>query len=408
MVKVQKTIAIIGAGPAGLAAAEVLADTNCDVHVFDAMPSPARKFLWAGKSGLNLTHAEPFEKFKSRFGLARKQLETALDTFTPTDTQRWADALNAETFVGSSGRVFPKKMKASPLLREWLRRLEAKGATLHLRHKWVGFDGKELEFETPDGKNLVQADATIFALGGASYKRLGSDAAWASIFDQLGIEIAPFKPANCGFEVNWSTHFVERFAGAPIKSVAIVTDEGRRKGEFVISQYGVEGSLVYANAARYRDQLDAQDQASLTVDLLPGKSEQQIATALDRQNKKQSFSNRLRKALKLTGAKAALLRETHPNATQLGAPELAHSIKNLEIQLVRTRPIDEAISVAGGVKWSELDTHFMVKRHPGLFVSGEMIDWEAPTGGYLLTACFATGRAAARGAINYLGLTNKT
>lgn len=395
-----KQIAIIGGGPAGLAAAEVLSLSGYAVTVYDAMPTFCRKFLLAGKSGLNITHSEDYARFASRFGAACERLRPALDAFTPADVQAWASGLGTETFVGTSGRVFPKVMKASPLLRAWLARLEAQGVTLFTRHRWTGFEGDGLIFETPNGRTIVRSDATLLALGGASWPRLGSDGAWISLLRNKGVEIADFQPANCGFDVAWSDVFKDRFAGAPLKAVTTTSDAGTFPGEFVISFNGIEGSLVYAHAAALRDRLNQVGRAMLVIDLAPGRSIERLAKDLARQEAKASFSNRLRKGAGLEGVKSALLRELAPEAAD---PErLARSIKALPIPLLRPRPISEAISSAGGVRLDDLDGQYMLKALPGVFAAGEMLDWEAPTGGYLLTACLATGRAAARGILAWL------
>jgi len=397
-----KSIAIIGGGPTGIAAAEALINTGYRVTIYEAMPTPARKFLWAGKSGLNITHTENFETFKTRFGEASDRLKSALDDFSSDAIQKWANDLGVETFVGSSGRVFPKAMKASPLLRAWLNKLDKAGVELKTRHKCVGFKDNKLLFSTVDGPTEIGADATILALGGASYQRLGSTAEWVPWLAEREIAIAPFKPANCGFDVAWSDHFIERFAGAPVKTVTAISGQGASKGEFVISKFGVEGSLVYTHAANLRDTIETAGHATLHLDLVPGKSEDQLCKSLERQNPKQSLSNRLRKGAKLTGVKAALVREMRLDAGKLAPAEMAASLKKLPIKLSSTRPLDEAISVAGGIQWSELDANLMLDKMPSIFVAGEMIDWEAPTGGYLITACMATGRAAAKGAHNWL------
>nr|CAD6428799.1 aminoacetone oxidase family FAD-binding enzyme [Rhizobium sp. Q54] len=392
-----KTIAIIGGGPAGLMAAEVLSAGGFGVTVYDTMPTFARKFLLAGKSGLNITHSEELSRFRTRFGAASGRLQAALDAFTPDDIRRWTTGLGTETFVGSSGRVFPTAMKASPLLRAWLRRLEAQGVRLMPRHRWIGFDGNSYALQGPAGVSLIRPDAALLALGGASWPRLGSDAAWVPWLAATGVEIRPFRPANCGFDVAWSDAFRTRFAGMPVKSVQATSDAGSVQGEFVISQHGIEGSLVYAHSATLRDRLERTGKASLVLDLAPGRTEARLVRDLARQNRTASFSNRLRKAAGLEGVKAALLRECDPQAARLDPGELACRIKALRIPLLRPRPLEEAISSAGGVAWNSVDTRFMLKQIPGLFVAGEMIDWEAPTGGYLLTACLATGRAAAAG-----------
>ncbi len=396
-----RTIAIIGGGPAGLMAAEALSvalpPQNSIITVYEAMPTFGRKFLLAGKSGLNITHSEDFSRFAARFGTSSARLRPALEAFTPEDIREWAAGLGTETFTGTSGRVFPIAMKASPLLRTWLKRLEARGVTLRTRHRWKGFDGEGLQFETPEGETAIQPHAALLALGGASWPRLGSDAAWVPWLTEQGITVRGFLPANCGFDVPWSEVFIERFAGAPLKSVSTTSDAGTFQGEFVISKHGVEGSLVYAHSAALRDRLARQGAVSLTIDLAPGRTAERLTRELSGQNPKASFSTRLRKGAGLDGVKAALLREVTPDANRMAPDRLAQTIKALAVPLSRPRPIAEAISSAGGIAWEELDESYMVKSRPGLFAAGEMLDWEAPTGGYLLTACLATGRAAARG-----------
>jgi len=400
----EKQIAIIGGGPAGLMAAETLSLLGHRVTVYDGMPTVARKFLLAGKSGLNITHSEDYRLFAGRFGAASARLRAALDDFSPDDIRTWAEGLGTETFVGSSGRVFPKAMKASPLLRAWLARLEAQGVSIMTRHRWCGFDDSGLVFETQQGRLHSRPDAVLLALGGASYARLGSDAAWVGWLRDKGIDIAAFQPANCGFDVTWSAAFSERFAGGPLKTVTATSEAGTFPGEFVISKTGIEGSLVYAHAAPLRDRLTRKGEASLMVDLAPGRSKERLARDLARQDPKASLSNRLRKGAGIEGAKASLLREL-ADPFALSHPEhLADLIKALPIPLLRPRPIAEAISSAGGIRWDELEEGYMLKKLPGIFVAGEMIDWEAPTGGYLLTACFATGRAAAKGVDAWLKL----
>ncbi|TCV68063.1 TIGR03862 family flavoprotein [Neorhizobium sp. S3-V5DH] len=397
-----KQIAIIGGGPAGLMAAEVLSAAGYSVTLYEAMPTFGRKFLLAGKSGLNITHSEEYQRFAGRFGAASARLLPALDAFTPEDVRRWAEGLGIETFVGTSGRVFPTAMKASPLLRSWLRRLEVQGVKLRTRHRWVGFADGGYRFETPDGGITLHPDATLLTLGGASWPRLGSDAAWVPWLQEMGITINEFQPANCGFDVDWSDTFRQRFEGAPVKSVSATSAAGTLQGEFVISKHGIEGSLVYAHSAALRDRLKRHGHANLAVDLAPGRSVERLERDLARQDAKASFANRLRKGAGLEGVKAALIRELVPQANQLPPQELAILMKGLPIPLLRPRPITEAISSAGGLDWSELDENYMLKAVPGLFAAGEMLDWEAPTGGYLLTACFSTGRAAAKGIENWL------
>jgi uncharacterized flavoprotein (TIGR03862 family) len=393
----MRSVAIIGGGPAGLMAAEVLSSSGHAVTVYDAMPTLGRKFLLAGKSGLNLTHSEEFSRFATRFGTASERLRPALEAFTPDDIRNWATGLGTETFVGTSGRVFPTVMKGSPLLRAWLRRLEAQGVALRPRHRWVGFADGGYRFDTPQGETIVRPDAALLALGGASWPRLGSDAAWVPWLTEKGVSIAELKPANCGFDVAWSDVFRERYAGQPLKSVTTTSDAGTYPGEFVISRHGIEGSLVYVHSAPLRDRLSRDGEAALVVDLTPGRSAGRLARDLARQDAKASFSNRLRKGAGLDGAKSALLRELVPDANRMTPDELAVLIKALPIPVIRPRPIAEAISSAGGIAFSSIDDRFMLNAVPGLFASGEMLDWEAPTGGYLLTASLSTGHAAAKG-----------
>jgi len=398
----SKRIAIVGGGPAGLMAADALSARGHAVTVLEAMPTIGRKFLLAGKSGLNITHSEPYARFVSRFGAANDRLRAALDAFTPEDLRAWALALGSETFVGSSGRVFPTVMKASPLLRAWRARLEKQGVEIRVRHRWKGFAPEGLLVETPEGESMMEFDAVLLALGGASWPRLGSDAAWVDGLAERGVDIAPFRPANCGFDVDWSAVFLERFAGAPVKGVTATSAAGTIPGEFVIAGTGVEGSLVYAHAAELRDALEETGAARLVLDLAPGRSAERLTADLARQGSKASFSTRLRKAAGLDGVKAALLRECRADAATLAPAALAAAIKALPLGLVRPRPIAEAISSAGGIRFDAIDEAYMLKAMPGVFVSGEMLDWEAPTGGYLLTACFATGRAAAGGMDRWL------
>lgn len=392
-----KRIAIIGGGPAGLMAAEQLSRAGHSVTVYEAMPTVARKFLLAGKSGLNITHAEPYERFVTRFGTAAQWLRPMLDGFTPEDVRDWADGLGTETFTGTSGRVFPTVMKASPLLRAWLKRLETQGVTILTRHRWIGFDGNACRIDTPQGPETVEADAVLLALGGASWPRLGSDAVWVPWLQAQGVEVAPFRPANCGFDCAFSESFAERFAGEPVKSVTATSAAGTTQGEFVISRNGIEGSLIYAHASALRDALQKDGTASLVLDLAPGRTVDKLTRDLERQDAKASFSNRLRKGTGLDGVKAALVRELAPDANRLDARHLAEAIKALPLTVVSPRPIAEAISSAGGITFDSVDENLMLKALPGTFVAGEMLDWEAPTGGYLLTACLASGRSAARG-----------
>jgi hypothetical protein len=394
--------AIIGGGPAGLAAAERLCGV-AEVHVFDAMPSLGRKFLLAGKSGLNITHGEALEKFLTRFGAASGRLSPSLRGFAPAAVRQWAADLGVETFEGSSGRIFPRAMKASPLLRAWLAQLRDKGVVFHPRHKWTGWtkDGA-LRFTTPDGEIMFDAAATILALGGASWPRLGSDGGWTGLLAARGIEVAPLRPANCGFDANWSELMKERFAGAPVKSVVLMYGGETAKGDFVVTEHGVEGSAIYTLSAGLRDAIERDGEARLMIDLAPDRSEERLARDLAGPRGKASLANHLRKKAGIDGVKAALLRECTSPESFTDPAALAHAIKHLELRLLRPRPIAEAISSAGGIALSELDTEFMLEKLPGIFAAGEMIDWEAPTGGYLLTACLATGRAAGDGAARFL------
>lgn len=397
----RKQIAIIGAGPAGLMAAEELSSSDVDVTVYEAMPTVARKFLMAGKSGLNITHGEDYARFTTRFGASEARLKGALDEFTPQMLRDWAEGLGQKTFVGTSGRVFPNSMKGSPLLRAWLSRLSGRGVAIKVRHRWLGLHNGALLFETPEGQIDIKPDAVVLALGGASWPRLGSTGEWVHGLREGGVDIADFQPANCGFDVAWSERFRQRFSGEPVKSVITTSDAGRFEGEFVITRHGVEGTLIYAHSAALRDSLAKDDRAVLTIDLAPGRTEERIARDLARASSKDSFSNKLRKSVGLSPVKVALLRECAlPQHMQVG--ELAQLIKAVPLVLSAPRPITEAISSAGGIRWDGVDQHYMLKSLPGIFVAGEMLDWEATTGGYLLTACFATGKASARGMLHWL------
>ncbi|MCJ0878692.1 TIGR03862 family flavoprotein [Pseudomonas sp. JI-2] len=398
-------VAIIGGGPAGLMAAEVLGQAGVNVDLYDAMPSVGRKFLLAGVGGMNITHAEDYAAFVSRYGERAGDLRPLLDAFSPDSLREWIHGLGIDTFVGSSGRVFPSDMKAAPLLRAWLKRLRESGVQLHTRQRWLGWDEHgALRIAGPQGETQVEADATLLALGGGSWARLGSDGAWVPLLQNRGIAIAPLQPANCGFEVaGWSEHLREKFAGAPLKTVSLaLPGEAPRKGEFVLTATGIEGSLVYALSAPIRNTINRDGVATVLLDLLPDRTLTQIASALARPRGSQSMAKHLHRQLKFDGVKAALLREL-TDATTFQAPQaLAAAIKALPIRLVRPRPLDEAISSAGGVPFEDLDEGLMLRRLPGVFCAGEMLDWEAPTGGYLLTACFASGRAAAEGMLRWL------
>jgi uncharacterized flavoprotein (TIGR03862 family) len=398
-------VAIIGAGPAGLMAAEVLAGRGFAVDVYEALPSPGRKLLFAGKSGLNITHAEPYEDFLNRFGVARPWLQPALDAFTPEMLRRWVTDLGVETFVGSSGRVFPVGFKAAPLLRAWLRRLAESGATLHTRHRWQGWDGAgALVFETPADRIAVSPDATVLALGGASWPRLGSDGLWQDWLRSRGVEIAPFTPSNVGFDVAWSGVFLSRFEGTPIKGVGLSAVRETSRGDIVVTANGIEGSAVYEVSPHLRDAIDRDGRCVLTVDLLPGRTEGQIRDRLARPRGKRTLSNHLRQSVGLSGVKAGLLREGDHADDLADATRLAALIKAFPLTLVATRPVEEAISSAGGVARNAVSDTYMLNAMPGVFCAGEMLDWEVRTGGYLLSACFATGRAAGVGAADWLAV----
>lgn len=427
-------IAVIGGGPAGLMAAEVLAAGGAEVDLFDAMPSVGRKFLLAGRGGLNLTHSEPTARLIARFGGRSDALRDAVAAFDGTAIRDWAAGLGIETFVGTSGRVFPKDMKAAPLLRAWLHRLRAAGVRVHTRHRWIGWnhDGA-LRFATPQGELDHRADAVVLALGGASWPRLGSDGAWVPWLQERGVDIASLQPSNCGFDVapaapgrsGWSDHLRQRFAGQPLKTVAAAVaprgsavseanpDAARgtgvpgvtpayQAGEFVVTDAGVEGSLVYALSAQLRDAIGADGQATLLVDLLPQHSAEKVLAEVRHPRGPRSLSTHLKSRLGIHGLKTALLHELLTPQQLADPAQLALAIKSLPLKLVRTRPIEEAISTAGGVRFEALDGNAMLRARPGTFCAGEMLDWEAPTGGYLLTACLATGRVAAQGALRWL------
>lgn len=402
-----RSVAIIGGGPAGLMAAELLSQAGLAVDVYDAMPSVGRKFLLAGIGGLNITHSEDYARFCERYGPERCFLQNSLDRFTPADLQRWINDLGIETFVGTSGRVFPKEMKAAPLLRAWLHRLRHYGVRFHARHRWQGWhtDGA-LQFTGPNGDIAIQPNATILALGGASWPKLGSDGGWVPLLAKQGIDIAPLQSANCGFDVAWSEHLHNKFAGAPLKSVSIrFTDhQGKthqRTGECIISQHGIEGSLIYALSRPLRETLSANGSATFYLDLLPDRQADATLDALCHRGSR-SLSTHLKSALGLSGVKTALLYEVLRKDQLADLRTLADTIKALPITTRATRPVAEAISSAGGVRFDSVDEHLMLKGLPGVFVAGEMLDWEAPTGGYLLTACLATGRQAGQGALAWL------
>ncbi len=398
-------IAVIGAGPAGLMAAETLATAGVRVTVFDAMPTVGRKFLMAGRGGLNLTHSEPFDVFASRYGAAFARLRPILETFSPSDLIAWAEGLGQATFVGSSGRVFPRALKASPLLRAWLARLATLGVRVETRRRWRGWtasDGK-LAFTDETGASFTaRADAVILALGGGSWAKLGSDGAWTDLLAARGVKVAPLRPANCGFVTSWSEVFAARFAGAPLKGVALKHDGAMVRGEAMIAAYGIEGGAVYALSARLRDAIEREGAARLDIDLRPDLDEATIARRLAAVRAGETLTNRLRRTLNLAPAAIGLLREAHGVALPTDAAALARYVKATPLTLTATAPLDRVISTAGGVGFDAVDENLQLHAAPGVFVAGEMLDWEAPTGGYLLQASFATGVAAARGALAWL------
>ena len=409
----KKTVAVIGGGPAGLMAAEVLsAAPDLQVDLYDAMPSVGRKFLMAGKGGMNITHSEAEGAFRTRYGARADRIAPLLDAFAPAHVQDWIHGLGIATFVGTSGRVFPTDMKAAPLLRAWLHRLREAGARFHVRHRWTGFaqptNGQSvLNFSTPDGERTVEADAVVLALGGGSWAKLGSDGRWVTLLEQAGVPVAPLRPANCGFDIAWSAHLRERFAGQPVKPVeAFFTDtearEHRRKGEFVVTENGVEGGLIYALSAPLRDTIAASGAATLYLDLLPSHDLSRVIAEVTHPRGSRSLSSHLHSRLGLIGVKAALLYECLSRNVIDDPQKLAAAIKALPLHLLATRPLDEAISSAGGVCFEALDGRLMIRNLPGVFCAGEMLDWEAPTGGYLLTACLASGRAAGQGVLDWL------
>ena len=428
-------VAVVGGGPAGLMAAEELARAGVAVHLFDAMPSVGRKFLLAGKGGLNLTHSEPLDVFAHRFGRHEPQLRPLLQEFGPDQIREWARALGVDTFVGTSGRVFPADMKAAPLLRAWLQRLRSMGVRLHMRHRWCGWDDAgDLVFQAPSGNVKVPATAVVLALGGASWARLGSDGAWVPLLKGRGIGVATLRPSNCGFDVparkalagetpraflqeilghpptlqtGWTPHFAERHAGQPFKSVAIsfTASDGRnfqRKGEFVATATGVEGSLVYAVSALLRDEIEAHGSATFFLDLLPDHSPEHVLVQVRHPRGSRSLSSHLKSRLGIDGVKMGILHEQLSKEQMADPVVLAHAIQAVPVSLGRTRRLGESISTAGGVDFEGLDAHLMLRAQPGVFCAGEMLDWEAPTGGYLLTACLSTGVRAGRGAAQWV------
>lgn len=411
--KQDQHVAVVGGGPAGLMAAELLSAQGVQVHLYDAMPSVGRKFLLAGRGGLNLTHSEPFDNFAGRFGDRRAQIEPLLQRFGPDALCEWAHGLGIETFVGTSGRVFPKDMKAAPLLRAWLHRLRQAGVQFHMRHRWLGWadpsqPATTLSFTSPAGEVVASYDAVILALGGASWSRLGSDGAWVPWVSARGVDVAPLAPSNCGFDLQWTPFFAERYAGMPFKSVAISFTDARghrfqRKGEFVATATGVEGSLIYAASALLRDEIASNESATLQLDLLPDRSAEQVRAAVSHPRGSRSVASHLKSRLGLEGIKTGVLHEVLTRDDMHSSEKVADTIKSVPLRLLSPRPIDEAISTAGGVRFDALDSNLMSTALPGVFFAGEMLDWEAPTGGYLLTASMASGAAAAQGVLGRFG-----
>ncbi|MGY1457847.1 TIGR03862 family flavoprotein [Luteimonas sp. A534] len=407
-----RRVAVVGGGPAGLFAAEALRAAGCEVDVFEAKGSVGRKFLVAGKGGLNLTHSDPPALFASRYRERADQVAGWLSVFDADALRAWALGLGVPTFVGSSGRVFPEDLKAAPLLRGWVRRLRGQGVGIHVHHRWLGWnDTGALRFATPDGEQQVAPDAVVFALGGGSWPQLGSDGAWEGVLRDAGVDVAPLQPANCGFDIVWSPHFAARHPGAPLKPVvAHWRDadgvEQALQGECVVSEHGIEGSLVYAISADLRDAIARNGHALLELDLAPGRDLTRLQRELARPRGKRSVSEHLRRSCGLDGAKAGLVREVIGADAMHDADAVAATTKRLPLRLRAPRPLAEAISSAGGVRLEALDAHLMLRVRPGTFAAGEMLDWEAPTGGYLLTACFASGRAAAEGVLRWLAATD--
>jgi len=407
------TVAIIGGGPAGLMVAEVLSQAGVKVDLYDAMPSVGRKFLMAGKGGMNITHSEPFDKFLSRYGSRQSYIKPMLDTFGPEALRAWVQGLGIATFIGSSGKVFPVDMKAAPLLRAWLHRLRVNGVNFYMRHQWLGWDDGMLRFLTPEGEKKVNSDAVVLALGGGSWARLGSTGAWVPLLARRGISVEPLQPSNCGFNVAWSEFFRSRFAGQPLKSVQASFSNSTgaefcQLGELVVTADGVEGSLIYKMSALLREQIAASGTALIYLDLAPDKDKQFLIDRISQPRGKHSMANYLRKRIGIDSLKAGLLREALSKEDFDDPVRLCETIKALPVKLLAARPIDEAISSAGGVTFEALDEYLMIRSVPGVFCAGEMLDWEAPTGGYLLTACFASGRVAGEGVLAWLQSEGKS
>ena len=401
-------MAVIGGGPAGLMAADVLSHAGVKVNLYDSMPSVGRKFLMAGKSGLNLTHAEDWKLFLSRYAEQEHKLTPILNAFTADNLRTWAQELGVDTFVGSSGKIFPVSMKAAPLLRAWLHRLRMQGVNFHMRHRWIGWDAHDnLVFHFPEGEKVVHADAVIFALGGGSWARLGSTGEWVHEFHKKGVSVQTLKPTNCGFEVSFSPLFFERFSGQPIKSIRakFIDSQGStfdEMGELVMTETGIEGSLIYQLSALLREEISRKGSAIMYLDLMPHQTFEQLLAKLTQPRAKRSFSTHLKKQLGIDGVKAGLLRETLSKDEMNDLAIICRILKALPLKTIAPRPIDEAISTAGGMDFEALNDALMLRQAEGVFCAGEMLDWEAPTGGYLLTACFATGRWAGLGALAWL------
>jgi len=399
---------VVGGGPAGLMAAEVLRGAGVDVDLYERMGSVGRKFLVAGKGGLNLTHSEPFASFVTRYGEREEDVGRWLRALDADALRAWARGLGVETFVGTSGRVFPRDLKAAPLLRAWVRRLRGEGVRFHVQHAWRGWTPSgALCFDAPGGDHVATADVVVLALGGGSWPVLGSDGRWAPLLAGRGVDVAPLVPSNCGFDVDWSAHFRDRHAGDPVKPVLLewTTPDGRtqvRQGELVVSRDGVEGSLVYAASASLRDAIAARGPVQVRLDLAPGRSPERLRRELEGSRGRRSLAEHWRRRAGISGVKAGLVREVLASAEREDPARVAQTLKSLPLTLQRARPLEEAISSAGGVRFAALDERGMLRACPGVFCAGEMIDWEAPTGGYLLNACFASGQAAARGALEWL------